>query len=396
MKLFLVCNYAPDRQQSMLRFGELLREQWTARGWDVSCIAPESSGLAAKLSRCGAGKWSGYLDKYVLFPSRLKRSLHAEAFRKGAGRALVHVVDHSNAVYVPRSRTVPWVVTCHDLLAVRGALGEDTDCPASAMGRQLQRAIVRGLSRADAVVADSSSTLGDVDRLVPVNHAQARRVVLLGLNHPYRRLETTEAKRRLPPGAGVPWGSPFLLHVGSNLPRKNKAGVLRVFARIAQRWPGNLVFCGAELTAELRSQAEAAGIAQRVFSVSAPDNSMLEAVYNLAHALLYPSKCEGFGWPIIEAQACGCPVVCSDRTSLPEVGGAGALVHELGDEAGMGESILRLGEPGFRAAVVGRGLANLERFALSRMIDAYGEVYDEVLRGPRTGRSEMVRAVLSE
>lgn len=382
MRLVLVGNYAPDAQQSMLRFGSLLEEQWKARGGAVDFLAPERSAIArclGGLTRGGGAKWVGYFDKYVWFPRRLARAL---ASLPANSRSIVHVVDHSNAVYVPRRRgTLPWIVTCHDLLAVRGARGEDTDCPASALGRQLQECIVRGLGRAAAIVADSTSTLRDVQRLVPAPARQTRRLALLGLSHPYRVLSAGQAMARLAAITTVPWWQPFIVHVGSNLARKNKPGALRVFARIASEWPGNIVFCGAPLPAELSAQASAAGLANRVFAVPAPDNAQLEAIYNRAHALLFPSKCEGFGWPVIEAQACGCPVVCSDRTSLPEVGGDAALIGPLGDEAGMAASLRRLSDPEFRAGVVARGLANVGRFGIDRMIDAYGEVYEEVLAG---------------
>ncbi len=376
MRILLVCNYAPDAQQSMRRFGEMLHDGLAHGGCEVSTVAPFPR--FQKLFGERKGKWLGYLDKYVLFPSALARRVRTE--RRGARNPLVvHIVDHSNAVYVPRRSAEPWVATCHDLLAVRGALGEDTDCPASALGRRLQRAIVRGLSRATAVVTDSTSTQQDLARLVPPARAQIQRTILLGLNHPYRPIAESEARARLTAIAGIPWDQPFVLHVGSNLSRKNKAGVLRVFARVSDRWPGNLVFCGAELNSELRAHAAGLDVAARVFAVPAPDNAQLEAIYRLAHALIFPSKCEGFGWPVIEAQACGCPVVCSDRTSLPEIGGDAALVHELADEAGMAESVRRLFNGAFRAAMVARGFRNLQRFDTGGMIDAYREVYEEVL-----------------
>lgn len=385
MKLVLVCNYAPDRQQSMLRFGALLEQQWAKRGSIATVLAPRSSMLSRTLARRGEGaaaKWLGYFDKYLVFPSRLKRELRRLApASDGEHRLLIHVVDHSNALYLPavadlRTR---WVVTCHDLLAVRGALGEDTDCPASALGRRLQRAIVGGLGRADAIAADSTSTLRDVERLVPVKRIQRRRVILLGLSHPYMRIAAMEARARLAAVEGVPWAEPFVLHVGSNLARKNKAGVLRVFTRLAAEWRGNLVFCGAPLSEEIRAQAAAAGLTDRVFAVPAPDNAQLEAIYTLAHALLFPSRCEGFGWPVIEAQVCGCPVVCSDRTSLPEIGGPAALVHALDDESGMAASLQRLAELAFRRSIVAAGKANLARFTTERMVDEYGALYEEVL-----------------
>lgn len=375
MKVLLVGNYAPDRQQSMLRFGAMLHGQLLQRGCDVATLAPE---VRMPWGRHGQrAKWSGYVDKYLFFPSRLAGWVTAQV-RGAPRRTVVHVLDHSNAVYVPRRRSAPWIATCHDLLAVRGALGEDTDCPASALGRRLQRRIVAGLARADAVACDSTSTLDDVERLVPGKN-QRRRMVLLGLNHDFQPVAAPVARARLMVRPEVPWARPFLLHVGSNLKRKNRAAIVRILARCRDDWPGVVVCAGDGPDAELAAQARDAGVGDRVFGAGGLSSAELEAAYSLAHALVFPSKCEGFGWPVIEAQACGCPVICSDRTSLPEVGGLAALVHPLEDEAGMAESVQRLAEPAFRADVVARGLANLRRFTVERMVDEYIALYDEVL-----------------
>ena len=74
----------------------------------------------------------------------------------------------------------------------------------------------------------------------------------------------------------------------------------------------------------------------RVVEVEGPENELLEALYSSAMVLLYPSRFEGFGWPIIEAQACGCPVICGNREPMSEVGGEAALTAEVDDEAGHG------------------------------------------------------------
>ncbi len=374
MKVLLVCNYLADGQQSMVRFGELLESALLRKGCAAQVIRPQAraSRLLRRTAFGGWRRWFGYFDKYVLFPRELARCVAVES---AEGPLVVHIVDHSNAVYVPRRPTEPWVVTCHDLLAVRGALGEDTDCPASMIGRRLQARVVAGLIRAHAVACDSTSTLQDLERLVRPVRSQQRSVILLGLNHPYRPIASAEASGRLAAIAHIPWDKPFLIHVGSNLRRKNKEAVIRILGQLSTRWQGNIVFCGAELTSELRIQAAAVGLGGRVFSLPHPSNEQLEAAYSLAHALVFPSTCEGFGWPIIEAQACGCPAICSDRTSLPEIGGVAALVHALDDEAGMAESVVRLAEPAFRGDRIYRGFDNLKRFTVEEMIDRYIEFY---------------------
>ena len=74
---------------------------------------------------------------------------------------------------------------------------------------------------------------------------------------------------------------------------------------------------------------------ERVVEVVKPTDGELEALYNRATCLLFPSKFEGFGWPAVEAQVCGCPVLCSDAGSLGEVVGDSAFVRPVGDEEGV-------------------------------------------------------------
>jgi len=90
---------------------------------------------------------------------------------------------------------------------------------------------------------------------------------------------------------------------------------------------------------------------------------------------LYPSRFEGFGWPVIEAQACGCPVVCSNSGPLPEAAGDAGLFHDADDEAGFAADLLRLSDPGQRAIWSEKSLRNAERFSTSRMVSQYIDIY---------------------
>ena len=208
MKIALVCNFLPDGQESMLRFSGLLRQALQHRGCEISEIRPSPilTRWTGAVASPRISKWFGYVDKYILFPPRLDRWVRSAG---SAGASCIHVVDHSNAVYVPTSSALPWVVTCHDLLAVRGALGEDTDCPASRLGRRLQRAIVAGLSRAAAVACVSTNTLQDLERIVNTSRQQQRRMILLATNHAYRRIAREQALARLRSRPGIPWDSLF-------------------------------------------------------------------------------------------------------------------------------------------------------------------------------------------
>src|SRR5690606_9028855 len=103
--------------------------------------------------------------------------------------------------------------------------------------------------------------------------------------------------------------------------------------------------------------------------------------YNRAFAFLFPSKFEGFGWPLIEAQACGCPVLCSNAGSLGEIAGDSAFVRPWEAEDEFAAEILRMAaEEPHRQEWIQRGLVNLERFRTERMIDEYVKLYEDVLQ----------------
>ena len=94
-----------------------------------------------------------------------------------------------------------------------------------------------------------------------------------------------------------------------------------------------LVMAGKALTAELKEMVAARPEGATVITPGNVSNDVLNALYCRAACLLFPSLQEGFGWPVLEAMAAGCPVVCSDRASLPEVGGEAAVYFNPDDEA---------------------------------------------------------------
>jgi glycosyltransferase involved in cell wall biosynthesis len=370
--VLLIGNYSADQQQSMQRFNTMMLQGLNAAGIDAELIKPQP--LLGKFRAAGRfiAKWLGYIDKYVFFPFHLCRKLAVRP-------EVVHVCDHSNAVYVKRCAGARVLVTCHDLLAVRGGLGEQTDSPASITGRILQRWILSGLRRANALVCVSRATARDVERLVDrANGRPQISVVQLGLNYPYRKLEPEVARARLVRVAGVDLDLPFVLHVGSNARRKNREGVLRIFSRCREKWNGQLIFAGDLLGPQLRSLASALGISDRVIQVENPADEILEALYNCALALLYPSRFEGFGWPVIEAQACGCPVVCSNAGPIPEAAGDAGLFHDVDDEAGFAADLLRLTNRTEREAWSEKSLRNAERFSTDQMIAQYIDIYRQL------------------
>jgi glycosyltransferase involved in cell wall biosynthesis len=374
--ILLIGNYPLDRQQSMQRFALMMLAGLHNAGIPAELIQPSPFFGRFRFAGSFVAKWLGYLDKFVLFRRQLARKLRERP-------AAVHICDHSNAMYTRAIHDVPVVVTCHDLLAVRGALGEDTGCPASVSGKFLQRWIVSGLRKADIIVADSLATLEDAKRVVGQEHGRPKmEKVTLGLSYPFQKLSAAETRKRLSEFSAIQSQFPFVLHVGSNVAYKNRAGVLRIFAACGREWNGRLVFAGEALSGSLRSLGHALGVADRIVELPEISSESLEALYNGAVALLFPSSAEGFGWPIAEAQACGCPVLCVDRPPMNEVAASAGLTHPLDDEAGFAADILRLTNPAERELWSARSLENAQRFSTARMISEYGAVYRSIAAGP--------------
>ena len=170
----------------------------------------------------------------------------------------------------------------------------------------------------------------------------------------------------------------FVLHVGSGHPRKNREALLLSVAQIKDSWPGKIVCAGDRLSSEEQNLAESLGLEDRIRGISRPDNETLLALYGAAHCFLFMSYSEGFGWPILEAQASGCPVICSNRTSVPEVAGDGALIHEPEDYAAMAGDIQHLQEPAFRDAMIALGFKNAGNYSSERMMEAYEKIYRRI------------------
>ena len=318
MKILLIGNYIHDLQLSMQLFAKTLETGLRQLGHEVLLIRPEPTLGRFKPSYKGIGKWLGYIDKFFIFPQRLRKAM--------SWADVVHICDHSNAFYTKYLKKVPHLVTCHDLLAIRSALGEIKENLTKWTGRQLQRMILNGLKRAMYLVCMSESTKDDLLRIAKVNSRNVS-VVYYGFNYPYSPIERTEAKKILR-SIEMETDHPFFLHVGKESWYKNRFGVLDIFRYIIQLQKTSqyiLVFAGNRLTEKMRKFAKAHHLEDKVLEVILPKGKELEALYSTATALLYPSLNEGFGWSIIEAQACGCPVFTTNRAPMTEAGGDAAV-----------------------------------------------------------------------
>jgi glycosyltransferase involved in cell wall biosynthesis len=371
MRIIFIGNYVPDRQESMQRFADLLYSGFKSAGVTCEVWYPTVFfGLVCKNTVSGVSKWIGYVDKWLLFPLVLMWRLRDKKLRQPTTR--FHICDHSNAPYLkflPRNNTV---ITCHDVLAIRGALGyKDAYVSATATGRMLQKWILKNLVKAKQLAAASRLTLSQLEALAGEFRGERDwRIIHLGFNADFRPM-AAEERNRLIKAAGLNPGIPFILHVGSSHPRKNRKMLLDMAAVLGSRWQGIICYAGQRVDEDLSSHANSLGLQHRVISVVNPSHETLVALYSACYVFVWPSFSEGFGWPLIEAQACGAPVISSNFDPMPEVSNNTAVHADPRSAEEFAKAFLKLTDETTRSEIVQRGLENSSLFRADRMINAY-------------------------
>jgi len=384
MRMVMFCH--PDflGSQSMPRFARMLQEAYLARGHQVAFWSP-SSRCHKLLSHTRLAKWAGYVDQYILFPLEVRWKLRTQPTA-----TLFVFCDQALGPWVPLVKRRPHVVHAHDLLALRSALGSIPENPTSASGRIYQQFIRRGFQTAQRFICISEKTKKD---LQDFGHIAPERcdVAYNGLNYPYQPMPVAEAKQQLQK-AGLPATTEgMLLHVGGNQWYKNTDGIIHLYAQYAksQAHPLPLWLISPPPNATI-SQALAEVPPQgQVLFFRGLDNLTLQAAYASARAFIFPSLAEGFGWPIVEALACGCPVLTTGEAPMTEVGGEAAHYlrrrrHDEDVSAWAMEGAALLGgmlamPPSEREERQQVGLSWASRFQADKTIDTYLRVYEQVL-----------------
>ncbi|RRR68152.1 MAG: glycosyltransferase family 1 protein, partial [Candidatus Viridilinea halotolerans] len=211
------------------------------------------------------------------------------------------------------------ILTVHDLTFL-----VHPECAEAGLRRYLAKAVPRSLRQADLVLVDSQATANDLARLLGVD---GPRVHLLypGVDTRFRPLPAAEQE-----ATRIALGLPkdFLLFVGTLEPRKNLVRLLEGFAQAQLPPTLALVVAGRRgwMEEEIFATVARLQLKARVKFLDFVADSELPALYNLAQAFVYPSLYEGFGLPVLEALACGTPVLTANSGSLPEVAGGAAIL----------------------------------------------------------------------
>lgn len=276
---------------------------------------------------------------------------------------------------------VPTVLTVHDLSFVR-----DPDSADEHLRAYLNRVVPRSVRRASHILADSKATRRD---LISLWDAPPEKVTVLycGVEPRFRPVadpvELVALRARYNLGDG-----PYILTVSTIQPRKNYQRLVQAFAPLAARNPRlSLIIAGGKgwNYEEILTEPERQGLGDRVrFPGFIPDDD-LPGLLSGAELFVYPSLYEGFGLPILEAMACGTPVIASDRSSLPEVTGDAGLQVDPLDVAALTAAMERvLTDSDLRSSLVARGRIQAARFtwpaAALQLLGVYAGLLDRTRR----------------
>ncbi|MDL2336853.1 MAG: glycosyltransferase [Pseudomonadota bacterium] len=372
--------------QSHQHFARMLVRAYQRQGHTVELRQPEA--VLRQHIHGRAAKWAGYVDQYIVFPWRMRRRIAADP-----AHTLYVFCDQALGPWMPLVARRPHVVHCHDLLALRSALGDVPENPTSWTGRIYQRYIRAGFRHARHFISVSQKSRADLQLFGGVQPLTSE-VVYNGLNHPYRRQSTDVARANLQ-RTGLPAPAGFLLHIGGGQWYKNPTGVLHLYAHyVARRVAAGqpvlpLWMVSPSPSASLQAVIDDLPQQGTVRFFQKLDTDAIEALYSLAAALIFPSLAEGFGWPIAEGLACGCPVITTGEAPMNEVGGPHAHYLPL---LLAGEGISAWADHGVdvlcgvldrpaaeRDAAARAGVEWARQFDPQRAIESYLTIYQSVL-----------------
>lgn len=292
----------------------------------------------------------------------------------GLAGPVAHAIDgadivHSPTLWVPPRRTAPLVVTVHDISFISH--------PHYHTGRVrliYNSGLRRAIREADALITDAVCT---ADEMVRLAGAPRHKIFPIPLAADASFRPTFDPA--VPSRYGIE--SDYLLYVGTLEPRKNLTVLLEAFAGLDT--PGiKLVLAGAKgwLYEEIFTSIDRLQLQERVIFPGYVADGDLAALYTMARVFVYPSTFEGFGLPVLEAMACGTPVITTNVSSLPEVAGDAAILISPDDIPALRQALRSLlSDQALHTELSGRALARSKEFSWRKTAEMTAEIYRNVL-----------------
>lgn len=319
MKIVLFAHPSFLEHQSMPRYANMLLNGMQERGHEVAVWTAKPRFYKLPLTK-SLKKWLGYIDQYLVFPIEVKFKL-----RNCSNDTLFVFADQALGPWVPLVKNRNHIVHCHDFLALKSALGTIPENPTSFTGKLYQNYIRNGFSKGKCFISISKKTQEDLHRLHRGKIVSSA-VCYNGLNRPFQALSPIASRSLLETKLNVGLSEGYIMHIGGNQYYKNRMGVLEIYETWRSKYKGEipLILIGSGPSVELAFLREKSLFKEDIHFITDLSDDYINNAYSGASCLLFPSLDEGFGWPIIEAMASGCPVITTNKAPMNEVGGVAA------------------------------------------------------------------------
>ncbi|MFH0989694.1 MAG: glycosyltransferase family 1 protein [bacterium] len=268
------------------------------------------------------------------------------------------------------------VVTIHDLIHLK--CSEFFSLPQRMYARQM---LSHAVNHSGRILTVSQRTKQDIQEFFSVPEERIS-VIYNGVGRIFRKIEDEQKLKAFKIRYSLE--RPFVLYVGNVKPHKNIPLLLMAFSRLRLTYPDLLlVVVGGNLKSDvsLTAMVNELNISHSIKELGQISNDDLVLAYNSAQMLVQPSLYEGFGFPVIEAMACGTPVICSDGGSLPEIAGNAALIISKRSMDGLLDSMTKLLDHNeLRLDLIKKGFQNSKRFCWEQTAKETIGMYDLTLR----------------
>jgi glycosyltransferase involved in cell wall biosynthesis len=384
MKIVLFTHPLFLDHQSMPRYANMLKQGMEARGHEVIVWSPKARFYKVPLTNT-LKKWLNYVDQYVVFPLEVRIKLY-----KQSKDTLFVFADQALGPWVPLVKNRKHVIHCHDFLALKSALGNVPENPTSFTGKIYQKYIRSGFSQGKNFISISKKTENDLQELHQGDIINSV-VCYNGLNRPFEALSPQGSCDFLELKLNIQLSSGYIMHIGGNQYYKNRKGVIGIYDawRNLYNIKIPLLLIGAEPTVDLVEVRQKSLFKDDIHFITDLSDEYINYAYSGASCLLFPSLDEGFGWPIIEAMASGCPVITTNEAPMNEVGGTVSFYIDKKpneglflkkweiESAGMLEKLCSLDQLQ-RAALVEKGIQHTQKFTAAYSINAIEAFYKKI------------------
>jgi glycosyltransferase involved in cell wall biosynthesis len=306
--------------QSMPRFAKMLIDGMKSKGHEVEVWFPKPHFFKLRVP-ASLKKWMNYIDQYIVFPLTTRKRI-----KKCPQDTLFVFCDHALGPWVPLVANRPHVIHCHDFLAQRSALGQIPENPISWSGRQYQALIRRGYFAGKNFISVSEKTRSDLHSMLK-NKPFTSEVIYNGLNQPFSHQSCIESRVQLSKLWNIDLANGFILHVGGNQWYKNRTGVIEIYNSWRKQSKINLplLMVGYPPCLKISKMYSLSPYKADIHFLTDLTDEFVRRAYAGASVFLFPSLAEGFGWPIAEAMASGCPVITTNEAPMTEVAGKAAF-----------------------------------------------------------------------